>query len=61
MNAYKLWWVITKAILTGHGRALVWFDTEARTYDYHMALVGSAYCEDPQLGEGHEIHLHEER
>jgi hypothetical protein len=35
----------------------VLFDTEARTFNYHMALVGAAYCED----EVEMITLHEAR
>lgn len=59
MTAYKLWWVLLKAIFCGHGKAPVYFDTEARTFDYHMAKVSAAYCHDPQIGDGHWITLHE--
>lgn len=58
MTAYKLFWFLLKAIYQGHGNAPVYFDTEAEDFDYHMAMVGSAYLED--MGEGYWITLHEE-
>jgi hypothetical protein len=41
----------------GYGDACVMFDTEARAYWYHMAVVGSAFFEDEP--EPH-LALHEE-
>lgn len=38
---------------------VVLFDTEAKEYDYHMAKIGSIYCED-QLEEFSHVGLHEE-
>lgn len=60
MTAYKLCWFLLKAIFKGHGKSPVYFDTDAREFDYHMATVGSAYLEDMQVGEGYWITLHEE-
>jgi hypothetical protein len=41
----------------------IMFDTEARTFEYHMAKVGSAYFEVDELGVygSPYISLHEER
>lgn len=43
MSAYKLFWMLLKAILCGRGSAPIYFDTEAREFNYHMARIGSAY------------------
>lgn len=59
MNAYKLFWILLKAILRGHGRAPIYFDTEAREFHYHMACVGYAYCQDASLSGEFWITLHE--
>lgn len=61
MSACKLFWILFKAIVRGHGNAPVYFDTDARKFEYHMAKVGSAYCQDTHIGEGFWITLHEER
>lgn len=61
MNAYKLLWVLFRAVCRGHGKAPIFFDTEARTFDYHMAKVGIAYCERNWIDDGFQINLHEER
>lgn len=45
MSVYRLTWACINAILQGYGKQLVFFDTEARTYEYHLALVGSAHIE----------------
>jgi len=40
----------------------VYFDTCAKKYDYHMALVGAAFCDDDEaMGELKNINLHEAR
>lgn len=45
MTPLKLLWICFKACLRGHWNVPVYFDTEARKFDYHLAKVGSAYCE----------------
>lgn len=61
MNGYSLLWVLLKAVICGHGSAKVYFDTEARRFKYHLAEVGSAYCEPIVWMEGWHITLHEDR
>lgn len=40
----------------------VLFDTEARTFNYHMAEIGQVYCEDQEgMGDLAHIGLHEKR
>lgn len=58
MNCYKLFWLCLKTIIRGKGSCQVLFDTEARTYNYHMARVGSAYYEKYSWPEP-AIHLYE--
>ena len=63
MTCRDLCHILLKAIEDGHGDAPVYFDTEARTFGYHMAKVGRAYVE-PMTWAGEEgawITLHEER
>lgn len=62
MNGYKLFWLALKSILRGHGKAPVFFDTEARQYDYHMAHVARGYCEKVGYTKDEEwwITLHED-
>jgi hypothetical protein len=60
MTTYRLFWILLKAICRGYGQSPVYFDTEARKFEYHMAKVGRAYCEDSQIGDGFWIILHEE-
>ena len=39
-----------------HGNIPIYFDTEAKTFNYHMSLIGSAYInEEPEK----HISLHE--
>lgn len=54
MSVYKLFWILFKEILRGKGNSSVFFDTEARTYEYHLALVGYAGCSD-MYGDGTRI------
>lgn len=64
MTCRDLCHILLKAIEDGHGDAPVYFDTEARTFSYHMAKVGRAYCEDMSSFMGNDeawIILHEER
>lgn len=42
----------------GKGELPVYFDTEAKTFNYHMAKVGQAYHEDEPTPH---VQLHEER
>lgn len=62
MTAFKLWRILLKAIFLGHGSAPIYFDTEARKFNYHMAKIGSAYCQPDQSGSPAAwwITLHEE-
>ncbi len=46
MKVWKLFYICLKAILTGHWRDKVSFDTEAQHYDTHLVLVDQAYIED---------------
>lgn len=62
MTAQQLFDILEQAIHDGHGNALIYFDTEAKTFNYHMARIGSVYDQDMTdfLGEPcHQIHLHE--
>jgi hypothetical protein len=45
----------------GKGDLPVMFDTEAKTYEYHMARIGNAYFEDEQVMGSGFVSLHEER
>ncbi len=60
MNVYRLCWLLLKTIFRGKGNAEILFDTEAKKFDYHMAKVGSAYCEK-HAWPTPAITLHEER
>jgi hypothetical protein len=42
MTCKELWKQLEAIIVNGGGDAEVMFDTEARTFDYHMAVVGGA-------------------
>lgn len=46
MTALELSKILEEAIQDGYGDAEILFDTEARTFDYHFAKVGSAFLED---------------
>lgn len=61
MTAYKLFWILLKAICRGHGNAPVYFDTEGRKFEYHFARVGSGDCEEAWTSPHHWIKLYEER
>lgn len=62
MNVYQLFWFALKAILRGRGSAPVWFDTEARTYEYHYARVSSInYIGGPGSGEEIGVSLYEDK
>ncbi len=60
----ELYDFLAQVIKDGHGDAEILFDTEARTFNYHMAKVGSAYCQ-PEIWEGLSVKgfvdLHEKR
>jgi hypothetical protein len=61
MTALELLKVLQEAVDTGYGHAEILFDTEARTFDYHMAAVGKAYLETGFIPERPYISLHEKR
>jgi hypothetical protein len=60
MTAQELFNLLEQAIRDGHGNAPIYFDTEAKVWDYHMAKVGKAYCEDFGGQGNFWITLHEE-
>ena len=48
-----------QAIMDAHGGDMpVYFDTEARTFEYHMAVIGDVYYEEEPMVH---VSLHEER
>jgi len=61
MNVKELYCILDKAIEAGYGHAEVLFDTEARTFGYHMAVVGAAYLETEFMPDKPYLSLHEER
>lgn len=61
MNIKELYCILDAAIEAGYGHAGILFDTEARTFDYHMAKVGSAYLETEFDPDRPFLSLHEER
>lgn len=62
MTVNELFRVLELAIHDGHGDAQVYFDTEARTYNYHLANIGSAYCQEQYDGaDGTAVLLYEAR
>lgn len=52
---------LDNAVFDGFGHAEILFDTEARTFNYHMAKVGAAYLETDIFPERPFVSLHEER
>jgi hypothetical protein len=44
----------------GKGALPIYFDTEAKTYNYHVAKIGTAYCEDEEE-DVQMVIFHEER
>ena len=62
MTVKELFRILELAIHDGHEDAPIYFDTEARKYEYHMAKVGRAYCQEDIFEYGTSvITLHEER
>lgn len=45
----------------GKGDLPILFDTEAKTYEYHMARVGDSYYQDEKFDGVGFVSLHEER
>ena len=43
MTAKDLYNFLGQVICDGYGNSEILFDTDARTFNYHMAKVGSAY------------------
>ena len=61
MKPSELIKVLQEAVDAGlDDETIILFDTEARTFDYHMAKVGSAYFENQGGMEYPFIDLHEE-
>ena len=60
MTVEELFRELELAIHDGFGHAEVFFDTEAKTFDYHMAKVGSAYLEKESFADEPFFSLHEE-
>jgi hypothetical protein len=50
-----------KLVEEGKGDAIILFDTEAKTYDYHMAEVGRGFYEDDVAVGYPFVSLHERR
>jgi hypothetical protein len=60
MTVNDLFKILELAVHDGRGDAPVYFDTDARNFEHHMAKVGSAYCQDV-FGDGtFWLTLHEE-
>lgn len=51
---------LEQVIHDGYGKAEILFDTEARTFEYHMAKIGNSYLETEPFPERPFISLHEE-
>lgn len=49
------------AIQDGYGHAEVMFDTEGRSFDYHMAVVGNAFLETNFMPDRPILYLNEKR
>lgn len=60
MTALELFRVLESAINDGYGHAEILFDTEARTFHYHMAKIGSAYLQLEFDPDRPYVSLHEE-
>jgi hypothetical protein len=57
----ELFGFLEQLVKDGHGDAIIMFDTEARTFEYHMAKIGRAY-HDKEMSEsvGYDfVSLHE--
>jgi hypothetical protein len=52
---------LEQVVHDGYGEAEVLLDTEARTFDYHMAKVGRAYVNNETDPEYPFVSLHEQR
>lgn len=61
MTAKELYDFLGTVIFDGYGEAEVLFDTEARTFNYHMAKVGRAYLEIEPFPDRPFVFLYEER
>jgi hypothetical protein len=59
MTANDLFRILELAIHDGFGHAEILFDTEAKSFDYHMAKVGGAYLETEAFPDRPFISLHE--
>lgn len=46
MTINELYRILELAIHDGHGDSEIFFDTEARTFNYHMAKISKAFLED---------------
>lgn len=61
MTAQQLFDFLEQIIHDGHGNARVLFDTEARTFNYRMAQIGSAYLEEEPSTDGYFVNLGEKK
>lgn len=59
MTVDELFKILELAIHDGHGHAKILFDTEAKTYEYHMAEVKAAYLNTEPFPDEPYISLHE--
>lgn len=60
MTAQELFDFLEQVVHDGKGDLPVYFDTEAREFNYHLAKIGSAYCLDKYREGITCICLHEE-
>ena len=61
MKIKELAELLNELVEEGYGEGRILFDTEGKTFDYHMAQIGGALVEfDPVQG-GRYLHLWEKR
>lgn len=60
MTVQELFNFLEQAIDDGKGDSPIYFDTEARTFNYHLAKISRAYCLDESREGITCICLHEE-
>lgn len=61
MNVEELFKILEVAIDEGYGDCPIYFDTDARTFDYHMAKIGRAHVEAVFITDTPFVWLGEER
>jgi hypothetical protein len=57
MTVSELCHFLMDLIKQNKGHLPIYFDTEARTFDFHMARIGSAFCEEEPI---EHVALHED-